>query len=150
MTPVEPLNAQEERLWRALMRVLIVLPRSLDRDLVHATGLSLSEYSVLLNLSEAENGELRMVDLAAAASLSASRITRVVETLQSRGHVVKRRHEKDGRGNVTALTPAGLARLREAYPAHLASVRRRVVDRLDKESLASLVRQLEGVADDLD
>ena len=75
------------------MRVIVALPRSLDDDLLRATGLTLTEYLVLMNLSEAENQELRMADLAAAAALSASRITRVVEALQGRDQVVKRRYE---------------------------------------------------------
>lgn len=93
MTAEDPLTAQEERFWRALMRVIIALPRSLDDDLLRSTGLTLTEYVVLMNLSEAENQELRMADLASATALSASRITRVVDALQSRGQVVKRRYE---------------------------------------------------------
>ncbi|MFD7440915.1 MarR family winged helix-turn-helix transcriptional regulator [Streptomyces sp. NPDC059909] len=150
MSDADPLNVDEERFWRALMRVIIALPRSLDEDLLRSTGLSLTDYIVLVNLSEAENQELRMMDLAAACALSASRITRIVETLQARGQVVKRRHEGDGRGLVASLTPEGLKRLRAAYPVHLASARKRVVDQLDGRSLPALVRQFEAVVKRLD
>ncbi|MER6225736.1 MarR family winged helix-turn-helix transcriptional regulator [Streptomyces sp. 900105755] len=145
-----PLTAQEERLWRALMRVIVALPRSLDDDLLRSTGLTLTEYVVLMNLSEAENQELRMTDLASATALSASRITRVVDALQSRGQVVKRRYEGDARGNVATLTPEGLKRLQDAYPVHLASARRRVVDLLDGRSVPAMVRQFEAVVEKLD
>ncbi|MFE2319946.1 MarR family winged helix-turn-helix transcriptional regulator [Streptomyces sp. NPDC059441] len=150
MSDVDALAAEEERFWRALMRVIIALPRSLDDDLLRSTGLTLTEYVVLMNLSEAENQELRMTDLAAACALSASRITRIVDTLQTRGQVVKRRYEGDGRGNVASLTPEGLKRLQGAYPVHLASARKRVVDQLDGRSLPALVRQFEAVAKELD
>ncbi|MCX5242816.1 MarR family winged helix-turn-helix transcriptional regulator [Streptomyces prunicolor] len=151
MTAAEdPLTAQEERLWRALMRVIVALPRSLDDDLLRATGLTLTEYVVLMSLSEAENHELRMADLAAATALSASRITRVVDALQSRGQVVKRRYEGDARGNVATLTPEGLKRLQAAYPIHLASARKRVMDHLDGRSLAAMVRQFETVVEKFD
>jgi len=150
MTDVDPLNAEEERFWRALMRVLVVLPRSLDADLLRATGLTFTEYVVLMSLSEAEDQELRMSELAVAAALSASRISRVVDALQSLGQVVKRRHEADGRGNVTALTPEGLRRLEAAYPVHLASARRRVMDQLDGRSVPAMARQFEAVAKQLD
>ncbi|WP_127357310.1 MarR family winged helix-turn-helix transcriptional regulator [Actinacidiphila soli] len=149
MTADNPLTAQEERFWRALMRVIVALPRSLDDDLLRTTGLTLTEYVVLMSLSEAENQELRMTDLAAATALSASRISRVVEALQSRGQVVKRRYEGDGRGNVASLTPEGLKRLEAAYPVHLASARKRVVDQLDGRSLSALVRQFEAVVEKL-
>jgi DNA-binding MarR family transcriptional regulator len=151
MTAAEdPLTAQEERLWRALMRVIVALPRSLDDDLLRATGLTLTEYVVLMSLSEAENHELRMADLAAATALSASRITRVVDALQSRGQVVKRRYEGDARGNVATLTPEGLKRLQAAYPIHLASARKRVMDPLAGRSLAAMVRQFETVVEKFD
>ncbi|MEV6507542.1 MarR family transcriptional regulator [Streptomyces sp. NPDC051642] len=151
MTAAEdPLTAQEERLWRALMRVIVALPRSLDDDLLRATGLTLTEYVVLMSLSEAENHELRMADLAAATALSASRITRVVDALQSRGQVVKRRYEGDARGNVATLTPEGLKRLQAAYPIHLASARKRVMDHLDGRSLSAMVRQFETVVGKFD
>ncbi|MFC9842737.1 MarR family winged helix-turn-helix transcriptional regulator [Streptomyces sp. NPDC060223] len=150
MTAEDPLLAQEERFWRALMRIIVALPRSLDDDLLRSTGLTLTEYVVLMNLSEAENQELRMADLALATALSASRITRVVESLQSRGQVVKRRFEGDARGNVATLTPEGLKRLEAAYPIHLASARKRVMDLLDGRSLPTMARQFEAVADKLD
>ncbi|MFD4506998.1 MarR family winged helix-turn-helix transcriptional regulator [Streptomyces sp. NPDC058457] len=150
MSAEDPLTAQEERFWRALMRVIVALPRSLDDDLLRTTGLTLTEYVVLMNLSEAENQELRMADLASATALSASRITRVVDALQSRGQVVKRRYEGDARGNVATLTPEGLKRLRDAYPVHLASARKRVMDLLDGRSVPAMVRQFEAVVEKLD
>ncbi|MEV5845513.1 MarR family winged helix-turn-helix transcriptional regulator [Streptomyces sp. NPDC048179] len=150
MTAEEPLTVQEQRLWRALMRLIVALPRSLDDDLLRSTGLTLTEYVVLMNLSEAENQELRMAELASATALSASRITRVVDALQSRGQVVKRRYEGDARGNVATLTPEGLKRLQDAYPVHLASARGRVVDLLDGRSVPAMVRQLEAVVEKLD
>ncbi|MBK6010430.1 MarR family winged helix-turn-helix transcriptional regulator [Streptomyces sp. MBT53] len=150
MTAEDPLTAQEERFWRALMRVIVALPRSLDDDLLRATGLTLTEYVVLMSLSEAENQELRMADLASATALSASRITRVVDALQSRGQVVKRRYEGDARGNVATLTPDGMQRLQAAYPVHLASARKRVMDHLDGRSLSAMVRQFETVVEKFD
>jgi DNA-binding MarR family transcriptional regulator len=151
MTAAEdPLTAQEERFWRALMRVIVSLPRSLDDDLLRSTGLTLTEYVVLMSLSEAENQELRMADLAAATALSASRITRVVDALQSRGQVVKRRYEGDARGNVATLTPEGRKRLESAYPVHLTSARKRVMDHLDGRSLSAMVRQFETVVEKFD
>ncbi|MEU9387711.1 MarR family transcriptional regulator [Streptomyces sp. NPDC048279] len=149
MSDEAPLTAHEELLWRALMRVIVALPRSLDDDLLRSTGLTLTEYVVLMNLSEADNQELRMTDLASATALSASRITRVVDALQNRGQVVKRRYEGDARGNVATLTPEGLKRLQAAYPVHLASARKRVLDLLDGRSVPAMARQFEAVVEKL-
>src|ERR1700730_1901846 len=85
----EPLSANEEAAWRALMRIVKVLPRHLDSDLVRGAGLTASEYTTIMHLSEAPNRELRMADLANATDLSASRMTRLVDDLQSRGLATK-------------------------------------------------------------
>src|ERR1039458_3953269 len=78
---VEPLSANEEALWRAEMRILKVLPRLLDSDLIRGVGLTASEYTTIMHLSESPNRQLRMADLANATGLSASRTTRLVDNL---------------------------------------------------------------------
>jgi DNA-binding MarR family transcriptional regulator len=146
MTEPPPLTPSEEVLWRALNRIMVALPRALDSDLIHATGLTLNEYATLMFLSEAPNQELRMADLAAATALSASRITRLVEGLQARDLVTKRPSPEDGRGNTARPTPQGLAKLKSAYAAHLSSARHRVIDHVDAAALGQTARALESVA----
>jgi len=145
-----PLDVEEERLWRALQRVTIALPRVLEDDLLRSTGLSLTEYAVLMNLSEANDHELRMTELATATALSASRITRVVDQLQSRGLVHKRKCEDDGRSNIASITDEGFSRLEAAYPNHLASARRHVISHLDPRTTKRLADVLVKVAEQLD
>ena len=84
-----------------------------------------------MHLSEAPNRELRMADLANATDLSASRMTRLVDDLQSRGLVTKTASSADARGNVARLTPRGMAKVKSAWPVHLASVRHRFFDCMD-------------------
>jgi DNA-binding MarR family transcriptional regulator len=127
------------------------MPRALEEDLERGSGLSLTEYAVLMNLSEAPARELRMTELAQRTALSASRITRVTDSLRQHGWVIKRRCPGDLRGNVATLTDAGLARLQEAYPGHLASVRAHLIDRLTSEEtamLASLIGRLASALDE--
>src|SRR6476660_5472743 len=109
------MSANEEVLWRALMRIVLSLPRRLDGDLVRSVGITANEYTTLMCLSEAPNRELRMADLANAAALSASRMTRLVDDLQARGLVAKRASSEDARGNIAKLTPVGLAKLKQAW-----------------------------------
>lgn len=47
------LSADEDALWRALGRVSHLMPRVLDEEMTRATGLSMTEYAVLLMLAEA-------------------------------------------------------------------------------------------------
>jgi DNA-binding MarR family transcriptional regulator len=144
---VQPLSPAEESLLRALMLIVKALPRQLDSDLIHGTGLSASEYTTIMRLSEAPNRELRMSDLASVTGLSASRVTRLVEELQSRSLVTKVASHTDARGNVARLTPRGMAKLRAAWPVHIESVRRRFLDHVDAGSVEVVAQQMSAVAD---
>ena len=146
MAPARPLSPAEEALWRALMRTIKVLPRHLDNDLIRGAGLTASEYTTLMSLSEARNRELRMSDLANATGLSPSRTTRLVDDLQSRGFVKKVASSSDARGNVARLTPQGMAKLKSAWPVHLASVRDRFLDHVDTTTVRHVADALSAVA----
>ena len=150
MVNVSALNESEEAFWRALMRIVLSLPRRLDADLVRSVGLTANEYTTLMCLSEAQGRALRMTDLANAAALSASRMTRLVEDLQNRGLVTKRTSSDDARGNVAKLTPAGLTKLKQAWPAHLTSVRDRVFDHVDPGTVAQAAQALTEIAAQLE
>jgi DNA-binding MarR family transcriptional regulator len=142
---VEPLSPDEEALWRAVMRIIKVIPRHLDADLVRSAGLTASEYTTIMHLSEAPDRELRMADLAKATDLSASRMTRLVDALQSRGLVTKTTSSSDARGNVAKLTPRGLAKLNSAWPVHLESVRRHFFDCIDPTAIEAVATALADV-----
>jgi len=146
MAIVEPLSPTEEALWRAVMRILKIIPRNLDSDLTRGAGLTASEYSTIMHLSEAPNRELRMADLANATDFSASRMTRLVDDLRSRGLVAKTASSSDARGNVARLTPRGMAKLKSAWPVHLASVRRRFFDNMDEAAVEVVAKALSEVA----
>lgn len=150
MAKVDPLNETEEAFWRALMRIVLALPRRLDGDLVRTVGITANEYTTLMCLSEAPGRELRMADLANAAALSASRMTRLVDDLQIRGLVTKRASTEDARGTIAKLTPAGLGKLKQAWPAHLASVRDRVFDHVDPGTVTKTAQALAEIAAQLE
>jgi DNA-binding MarR family transcriptional regulator len=132
------------------MRIVKVLPRDLDSDLARGAGITASEYTTMMHLSEASNRELRMTDLANATDLSASRMTRLVDELQSRGLVTKVPSSTDARGNVARLTPRGMSKLRSAWPVHLASVRERFFDHLDASAVKRVSEALSEVADQME
>jgi DNA-binding MarR family transcriptional regulator len=150
MATVRPLSPDEEALWRAVMRITRALPRHLDTDLIRGAGLTASEYITLMSLSETPKRELRMSDLATATGLSASRTTRLVDDLQSRGFVTKVASSSDARGNVARLSPRGMAKLKSAWPAHLASVRNRFFDHIDATAIRQVADALSAVANRLE
>ena len=144
-----PLDAVEERTWRALARFFVVAPRLLDEDLQRGAHMSLSAYTILLHLSEAPGRSLRMTELANRAYLSGSRTTRLVDELIADGLAVKERNAADGRGFDVTLTEAGLAALQRAYPVHLRSVRGRVLDHVDRSTLPCFAEAMRTIAESL-
>ncbi|MFJ4846364.1 MarR family winged helix-turn-helix transcriptional regulator [Streptomyces sp. NPDC088733] len=131
---------------RELSRVMLVLPRVVDNDLVREAGLPLSEYTSLMHLSEAPDGQLRMSELADACNLSLSGVTRVVIRLEKQGWVERVKCAEDGRGWNAVLTDTGLARLEQAWPTFLSTVRQHLVDHFDGHDLAPLTAALRNVA----
>src|SRR5258705_72788 len=69
----------------------------------------------------------------------------LVDQLAREGLVEKERSEHDRRGIEVRITKKGLARLKSAYPAHLSSVRSRIIDHLDPSKLAVFGRMLADV-----
>jgi DNA-binding MarR family transcriptional regulator len=142
-----PLTADEEAAWRALARVLVALPKLMDGDLMQHTQLTLNEYSVLMFLSEAPDRALRMSQLADMVQISFSGLTRLVERLERSRMVERVRSDSDGRGNRAVLTEDGLDRLRSAWPEHLRSVRRVIMDHLQGLDLPAFATALNSMID---
>jgi DNA-binding MarR family transcriptional regulator len=102
----------------------------------------------LRDLSEAPGRRLRMSDLAGASALSLSGMTRIVTRLEGQGLVQRERSSCDGRGWNAVLTDDGLHRLRQAWPTHLASVRRHVIDHVRTVDLPAFTAALQRFAAD--
>ncbi|MBB4685829.1 MarR family winged helix-turn-helix transcriptional regulator [Amycolatopsis jiangsuensis] len=130
-----PLTGREQAVWRPLTRIITVLPRVLEDQFDRDTGISMTDYTVLVSLSEAAEGRLRLTDLAEAAALSLSRISRVVESLERRGLVRKVRCPQDRRAAHATLTDEGHAKLAAAYPGHLERVRTHLFDHLSPDEV---------------
>ena len=133
------LDADEQAAWRSVLEFCGRIIDGMDDD-VAPFGLTSSDYEVLVHLSEARDEGLRMSELAARVLVSRSRLTYRVDRLEERGLVVRESCLTDRRGFIARLTPAGRSFLREVAPHHVAGVRARVVDRLDREEMLELGR----------
>ena len=140
-----PLTPAQERLWRAIARMMVTLPRAIDEDLTAKAGISLTSYIVLSQLSEAPDRQLRMSDLADRAALSPSRITRVVHGLEDSGYVRRSVSPLDARASLATLTDSGATRLRQAWPSHLESVRALAMNHVRRDQIAQLTEIVERI-----
>jgi len=132
------LDAQQQLHWRRFLSGSWAVLTALERDLEETTGLSMSEYEVLVRLSEAEGRSLRMSQLADQVVASRSRLTHTVQRMEQAGLVARRTSSCDRRGVDCVLTEAGFSRLADAAPHHVASVRARLVDVLSPADFARL------------
>jgi DNA-binding MarR family transcriptional regulator len=133
------LNEREDRAWRAFTRMQALLSARLHRNLLRETGLSLSDYEVLVHLSEASEGRLRSFQLGNALQWEKSRLSHHLTRMEGRGLVARRECSTDGRGAFIVLTPAGRAAIEAAAPTHVADVRDAFIDVLTPEQLDVLV-----------
>jgi len=120
--------------WRGFVETYADLISAIEFDLVGA-DMSLGDYQVLVFLSEADQHSVRMCDLAEMLQLSPSGLTRRLDGLVRAGLVARHASDTDRRVMLAVLTRQGIARLEDTAPVHVASVRRRMVDLLDRQEL---------------
>lgn len=108
-------------------------------------GLSGQRFEVLLRLVRTPGHRLRMSDLAAQTTLSASGLTRLVDRLVAQGLVQRAACPSDRRGSFAVLTPEGEARILAALPTHVAQLSELLGTAFDPQEMAAfdaLMRRL--------
>jgi DNA-binding MarR family transcriptional regulator len=136
--------------WRTFLRAHATVVRRLEAELVAEHDLPLASYDVLVHLSEATDRRLRMTELADRVLLSRSGLTRLADRLEREGLIERKACPSDARGTLAVLTPAGLARLRAAWPTHRRGVAEHVTGRLSAAELVQLCELLDKLLDEPD
>ena len=140
------LDAQQQVHWRAFLTGSAVVTAALSAQLEAEAGMSLSEYEILVRLSESEDHTLRMSQLADGLVHSRSRLTHTVRRMEERGLVERLACEGDGRGVNCHMTARGYEALVAAAPGHVAAVRRVLVDPLTDAQFAALGEAMAAVS----
>jgi DNA-binding MarR family transcriptional regulator len=147
------LNEREQCAWRGLVTLHTDLFQYLERQLRQQSGLSASDYEVLVNLSEAPGGRLRAFELGDALRWEKSRLSQHLTRMAKRGLVVREPCETDQRGAHVILTPQGRQTIEGAAPPHVADVRKAFIDHLTPaqlDLLAELGNQVQARMTELD
>lgn len=132
------LDDDEAAAWTNLVRVLMLLPAALDRQLREEAGIPHPYYQILANLSDRPDHAIRMTDLARLVGTTSSRLSHAVASLEQRDWVRREACPTDKRGQICRLTDEGMATLVAAAPGHVEEVRRLVFDRLSPDEVAQL------------
>ena len=132
MIQQEPLGA-----WEGLIRTVGSLLETFEREL-QEVGLPLSWYDVLIQLSAAPEGRLRMQGLANRVVLSSSGVTRLIDRMERAGLVRREPSKEDRRGYYAVLTEEGRRTFNRARPVHERGIQEHFSQHLDDSDLQAL------------
>jgi DNA-binding MarR family transcriptional regulator len=132
------LTDDEQRAWRGLVRMTSRLNARLNRELQQTSGLSLADYEVLVLLTEAPGGRLRIFQLAEELQWEQSRLSHHLARMQRRALVAREECDTDRRGAYVVLTGDGRTAIETAAPAHAALVRQLAFDGAPAGQVAAL------------
>mgnify|MGYP005994562561 FL=1 len=134
------LSQEEQLAWRAYLDATRLLLRDLDNQLTRDSGISFTDFELLVVLSEAPDRRRRMSELADAVTTTRSGVTRAISRLVDCGWVRRVKCDDDKRGMSAELTEAGLNTLAAASPGHVEAVRKNMFDLVAPDDLAALTR----------
>lgn len=118
----------------------------LERRLDEA-GLSRQWFEVLIRLARSPEHRLRMSELAAQTTLTASGLTRVIDRMEDTGLVTRQACPDDRRSLYAAITKEGLKRVRSSLPGHLEELQDNLVGVFSPSERATLEQLLRKLRD---
>jgi DNA-binding MarR family transcriptional regulator len=145
------LSDEEQRVWRQLLQMTSRLDGQLNRQLQDSSGLSMADYDVLVQLSEAPDVRMRVFELSDALQWEQSRLSHHLARMGKRELIKREYCAEDRRGAFVVLTDSGRRAIEGAAPAHAEAVRHFVFDGLTATQMKSLaaitssvLRRLQG------
>lgn len=137
------LSPEQQRVWRAWMRMSLRMDFELNRQLQEDGDLSYSDYHVLVALSEAQGGRLQLTSLASTIGWERSRLSHHLQRMTGRGLTQRVRSTTDGRATDALITRSGREALEDVAPRHAAFVRDLFFADLRDDDLPTLAGLLE-------
>lgn len=140
-------DAQALLVWIDFLRTHQTLTDLMETELRSERGMSLGWYGVLLNLSAAPAGRLRLQELAARLIHSRSGLTRRLDSMEKAELVRREPVPGDGRGRYAVITRQGRNAFRRAAPTVMRGIETHFLARLGPDGLRSLRDALDRLLD---
>ena len=150
MTDPRWLDDREQRAWRSYLAMQNRLQAHLNRRLQADSGLSLADFTVLVELTDVPDGRLRVRELAEALQWEKSRLSHHLARMERRGLIERQDCPDDARGAFVVLTPEGRRAIEQAAPPHVETVRSAMFDGLDPDQVDTLAHIAEVVLNRID
>lgn len=138
-------SAEATAAWIRLVRIQSRVLGAVEQDLKKAGFPPLSWYDALLELSRAEMGALRPVELEKQMLLPQYGLSRLIDRLVANGLVLRKVCEVDKRGLVVEITEKGRELQRKMWTAYSAAIERHVGSKIcdtDAAKLSALLDRL--------
>ncbi len=132
------LTDAERETWQSFYTMRRRLDRALDLQLQRDSGLSASEYEILLAIYDAPRRSLRITAIAEAIGWEKSRVSHLVTRMEKRELLDRTECDVDARGSWIGLTVSGRRAVLGAIRGHSAAIRRYFLDVLEPMDAASL------------
>ena len=142
------LNPSEMKAWRRYIIASRRLLEALDSDLA-PHDVSMADYEILAQLSDAPDRRMRMSELADVAMLSRSRLSHRMKVMEKAGWVKREDCPDDKRGYFAVMTDKGFKAIAKAAPDHVESVRNRLLDHLTVKDQEDITRIFDRVTNEL-
>ncbi len=138
VTETRWLDDVEMRAWLGYVFTRDLIAAAVGRDSLRESNLTYVEYTVLARLADAPDHRRSFAELAGVLEWSQSRLSHQITRMEKRGLVARESIPDDARRTAAVLTAKGAQVLDGAAPSHVDSVRRHMVDVLDRGQLAAL------------
>ena len=138
------LSPSQLHAWQRFLQVNTDARRAVGRDLTEQSGLTESDYTILLHLA-GQDACIRATSLAEAIEWEPSRLSHQLRRLEARGYIRRSADDGDGRASLVIITDAGRTAMRDAGGPHLSSVAEWFFEPLDDADVAALTRILDTV-----
>ena len=138
-------DPQRMATWEALIRTVGSLLKIFEQELQDAEGLSLPWYNVLIQLSDAPKGRLRMQALADSGVLSNSGLTRLLDRMENAGLIRREPSPEDRRGYYAIITDQGSRLYSRAKRIHGQGIHEHFTQYLneaDAQALHALIKKV--------
>ena len=140
------LNKEQQKDWRSWIAASTLLPYQLSKELQLKHGMTITDYEILVHLSESPDRCMRMSELADRVLLSRSRLTHQIDRMERAGLIARASCPGDKRGQLATMTEVGWQKLVTAAPDHVTNVRKHMVDILTPAEFDQLGKSLAKVA----
>lgn len=131
--------------WRGILFAYSKVFRALEVDLLEHHDLPAAWFDVMARVRQAPGQRLRFRQLGDVSLLTRSGMTRLVDRIEAAGYVRREPSPEDRRGVYVVITQAGIDKLDDVWPDHVASIQEHFGKYLDQDDAIALRAAAEKV-----